>query len=182
MEQLRAYRQMIKQSKIDAAPTEDWVEPTPIQFHERKQYIFTQRYKRKYHFGEVFNRILCWEKNKPDAHEIEQIKQKLGNDFTMDSIYRNTTYNQRKHLTYIWHVLNNITLPISTRKLAEQKQLIMNYLNMFYSTVGTNKAIKYRLVIDVICEHFGLEQVRALLYFKNNEKYREKVRSVLKFE
>ena len=182
MDLLQQYKAMMKQRKIEQAPTEFYIDTTPIQYHERKHYTFTQRYKRKYHFGEVFNRILCKEKNRPENSEIQAIKEKLDNDFSMDSIYKNTTYNQRKHLIYIWHILNNIEIPMLTSKLDQERDFLLRYLNMFYSRIGTNKAIKYRLVMDVVCEQFNITSIRHLLYFKDNLKYRKKVREVLKFK
>ena len=74
MELINEYLKTQKQHIINEHKLEyEDVQPTPIQHKERQHYTFTMRYKRKYHFGEVFNCIFCQEKNKPDPKEIETI-------------------------------------------------------------------------------------------------------------
>ena len=73
-----------------------------VSYNERKDYTFQQRYRRRYHFNEIFNRIFCREKNKPEQKEIEKIRSLLnGFEYSKDNIYRVTKYKQRKHLNYI---------------------------------------------------------------------------------
>ena len=177
------YKSALKQSKIDSAPipeqTEDVLEL--IKYKDRANYTFTYHYKRKYHFGEIFNRLLCQESNKPNLTEINQIKLKLNDDFTLKNIYKNTTYNQRKHLIYIYHILNNLQLPVMTSEINRMKEGILFNLNKFYSLYGNTKTIKYRLIMDVICEKFNYTPIRPLLFFKDNQKHREIVKQILNF-
>ena len=49
-------------------------EDVSIKYHERCEYTLKQKYNRIYHFGEVFNRIMCLEQNKPSLDEINKIK------------------------------------------------------------------------------------------------------------
>lgn len=180
MDIIKQYKALEKERKIREAPTDLSVDTGVISYKDRRNYTFRSSYKRKYHFGEIFNRVLCQEKNKPSQSEINSIKELLNNDFSMDSIYRKSTYNQRKHLVYIWHILNGKKLPVMTDEICSIRDTIICGLNKFYSSVLKTKAIKYRLVIDVLCEHFGFEKLRPYLYFKNNEKHRIIVREVLK--
>ena len=183
MDLISEYKLRCKQKKIEDSPidTSDLYNTLPIQYNERAHYTFTQRYRRKYHFGEIFNRILCIEKNKPDDNEVESIRSRLNSNYSMNAIYKVANYNQRKHLVYIWHTLNDQELPRFTSEISQQKDIIMCHLNAFYGRIGTNKSFKYQLVIDVICEHFKFDTIRSLLYFKNNEKRRMKVKEVLEF-
>ena len=48
------------------------------------------------------------------------------------------------------------------------------HLRKFYNNLS-NDSIKYRLVIDTICEKFGFNEIRKLLYFINNLKHGELV-------
>ena len=179
---LTDYKLRLKQLKIDNYKIPESTEEvlTVLKYTDRAEYTFTFPYKRKYHFGEVFNRIVCQEKNKPNTDEIGQIKSLL-NDYSLNSIYKVCNYNQRKHLIYIWHVLNNIELPIVTSKITQMKETLLYNLNKFYSIVVSCKSIKYRLIMDVICEHYDFNELRQYLYFKDNIKHRMKVKQVLEF-
>ena len=91
------------------------------------------------------------------------------------SIYKVCNYNQRKHLNYIYCVINNLELPKLTCEIARQKEIIKYHLRKFYNN-SNNKSIKYRLVIDTICEKFGFNEIRKLLFFVENLKHRDVIR------
>ena len=177
MESIREFLKQKKQNKIDSleVDTSDLYKPFFVSYKERKHYTFRMRYKRKYHFGEVFNRIYCVEKNKPNETELAEIAEKLDGDYSKENVYKNTNYNQRKHLTYIYLKLNNLEMPSYDPYIREC--LIHNLIG-FYSTCGTRKDIKYQLVIDVIAEHMNFD-IRELLFFKDNPKLRHYVKQVL---
>ena len=44
------------------------------------------------------------------------------------------------------------------------------------------KKPEYRLIIDVICEHFNFNKLRELLFFRERKDHREYIKSVLKLE
>ena len=167
---INEYKKLRKQRKIEDFELKyEYVPPTPIQYKERQHYIFTMRYKRKYHFGEIFNCMFCQEKNKPSKEEINTFREKLS-DYSMPAIYKASNYSQRKHLIYIYHMLNNLLLPQVTSELMQQKDLIGRNLNAFFARIGTNKSFKHRFVIDVICERFNFSEIRKYLCFKDNKK------------
>ena len=118
MELINQYKSILKQSIIDNQPTNYDPSPDFIKYKDRANYTFTHHYKQKYHFSEIFNRIICQESNKPSQDEIKLIQIKLNNDFTLNNIYNNTTYNQRKHLIYIYHILNKKPIPIMTSEIS----------------------------------------------------------------
>ena len=180
MESIREFLEQEKQKKIDSleVDTSDLYKPIFVSYKERQHYTFRMRYKRKYHFGEVFNRIYCVEKNKPNETELAEIAAKIAEkwgDYSKENIYKSTNYNQRKHLTYIYLKLNHLEMPSYNPYIREC--LIHNLIG-FYSVAGTRKDIKYQLVIDVIAEHMKFD-IRKLLYFKDNPKLRQYVKEVL---
>ena len=77
--------------------------------------------------------------------------------------------------------MNKKDLPIVTSKVIEQKEVILYNLNTFYCKVINNTSIKYRLIIDVICEHYNFHELRQYLYFKDNVQHRLKVQEILNF-
>ena len=152
----------------------------PLTYKEKLNYVFRLPYRRRYHFNEIFNRIYCCENNKPDVNELLMLSKKLNGDFSKDSIYLNSTYNQRKHLIYIWICLNNDTQPKVTPEIIDRRSDIWHHLNLFYFNLGHNKkSFKYRLVMDVVCELRGWEDTRRLLYFKDDPKKREFVKETI---
>ena len=137
-------------------------EDVSMKYHERCEYTLKQKYNRIYHFGEVFNRMMCLEQNKPSLDKINKIKGLLkSHDKT--SIYKACNYNQREHLNYIYCVVTNLELPKLTREIAQQTEIIKYHIRKFYNNSNI-KSIKYRLVIDVICEKFGFTKIRKLFF------------------
>ena len=185
MDIILKYKECKRQEKINNYELETLPEDlTPVKYHiqykDRHQYTFMPKYRFKYHFAEVFNRVTCFEQNKPGLEEINLIKSKLGNDYSQDSIYRNTNYNQRKHLIYIWQILNNIPGLNFNQDLIRKHDVILSNFNVYYRTIGFKKrAIKYRLVMDVICERMNYTDIRERLYFKDNLTHREIVNQAL---
>ena len=177
MESIQKFLKQEKQNKIDSleVDTSDLYKPLFVSYKERQHYIFRMRYKRKYRFGEVFNRIYCVEKNKPNETELAEIAEKLDGDYSKENVYKYASYNQRKHLTYIYLKLNYSEMPSYNPYIREC--LIHNLIG-FYSAAGARKDIKYQLVIDVIAEHMNFD-TRKLLYFKDNPKLRQYVKEVL---
>ena len=178
---IKLYREerIREKMKNDKLPTEEY-DRYPIHYKDRHLYTFRAKYRFQYHFAEIFNRITAREQNKPSHSEIEQIKSRLNNDYSQKSIYKNTNYNQRKHLIHIWHVLNNKSLPYDDDYLDYVRRVIFYYFNIYYREVGLrNRAIKYRLVIDVICEREKFDDIRDRLFFRDNKRHREIVNQVL---
>ena len=177
MESIPEFLKQEKQNKIYSLEvhTSDLYKTVFVSYEERQHYTFRMRYKRKYHFGEVFNRIYCFEKNKPNEAERAEIAEKLDGDYSKENIYEKTNYSQRKYLTYIYLKLNNLEMPSYNPYIREC--LIHNLIG-FYSASGTRKDIKYQLVIDIIAEHMNFD-IRKLLYFKDNPKLRQYVKEVL---
>ena len=68
-----------------------------------------------------------------------------------------------------------------TSEINRMKEGILFNLNKFYSLHGNTKTIKYRLIMDVICEKFNYTPIRPLLFFKDNHKHREIVKRILNF-
>ena len=106
----------------------------------------------------------------PRLSEISKIKGLLKS-YDKVSIDKVCNYNQRKLLNYIYCVINNLELPKLTRGIARKKENIKYHLRKFYNN-SNNKSIKYRLVVDVICEKFGFNELRNLLYFVENLKHK----------
>ena len=183
MEILQQFREDRKRLKIKQSVLiiteeelqEEYREPT---FSERRYLYKIYRYNRKYHLGEIYNRILCQEQNKPSKEEIEKVRSTLNNNLSLDNIYKNTSYNQRKHLIFIYLTLNNLELPKYTVEINNMKEVVLFHLIKFFRITG-KRGIEYRLIIDVICKHFRYEIISSLLYYKNNHKHVQFVQSIL---
>ena len=67
--------------------------------------------------------MMCLEQNKPSSSEISKIKD-LFKPYDKTSIFKVCSYNQRKHLNYIYCVVNNLELPKLTREIAQKKGII----------------------------------------------------------
>ena len=189
---LKLYQEKIKQEKIKNFDLEKHFGKIDkyadynhkLSFRERQHYTYDPGYKVKYHFGETFNRIICVEYNKPKESEISKLKAKLNGNYSKKNIYENSTYNQRKHLNYIYIKLNDLELPTFDQgELHKQKEIISYYLHRFMIDKGIHgKTPEYRLIIDVICEHFGYDKIRELLFFKERKDHREYIKKILKLE
>ena len=188
MDILREYKMNRIKRKIDSLPEDDIVFDDYAQLPLYQQiawkdchsYTIVAKYKHKYHFAEIFNRVTCRERNKPNSKELSEIKSRLNGDYSQDSIYRKCNYNERKHLIYIWETLNGIGSLVPNEEYFNTFQTIWNNFNVFYREFGYKKrAIKYRLVIDVICERLGFGDIRKRLYFKDNKNHRDIVHNVL---
>ena len=92
---------------------------------------FKQKYNRIYHFGEVFNRIIYLEQNKPSSSETSK-NNSLVKSYDKTSILKVCNYNQRKHLNFICCILNNIELPKLTCEIAQQREIIKYHLGKIY--------------------------------------------------
>ena len=165
--------------KNDELPTEEIKSLThQIPYKILSQYTFRAPYRHRYHFAEIFNRIMCQERNKPSLAEIDQIESKLS-DYSKAAIYKNTNYNQRKHLIYIWQILNKRkALELNEYEFYYKYEAVWNHFDAFYKQYYS-RAIKYRLIIDVICERLGFEDIRERLFFKNNLNHRRIVNQAL---
>ena len=64
----------IEEILISEGKLERPYENVSLKYHERYENTFKQKYDRIDHFGEVFNRIMCLEQNKPSLSEISKIK------------------------------------------------------------------------------------------------------------
>ena len=136
------------------------------------------KYNWKYHFNEIFNRLLCQEQNKPSSNEIETIKMKCAWDYSRQNIYNNTTYNQRKHLNYIWITLNGLEPPYMTKEINHMKEVIKLHMSQFFKLYKRNN-IEYRLIMDIICKHYGYEELSNSLFYKRNKVIEELVETML---
>ena len=64
---------------------------------------------------------------KPCKQEIDIIKSGLNKKFLKDNMHKHLTYNQIKHVIYIWMTLNNLeTLYISERNQSMIKVITMH--------------------------------------------------------
>ena len=144
----------------------------------------------KYHINEIIKRITCTEKNKP---EIDKEKMETGYD-EKSQLYKVLTYQQRKSLIYIWCTVNDEKMLLLK---SEDYKLIKNLLLKICITMHDQsdkevfqdrkrelknrlkKLPDYRLMIDCICDKYGLNYVKPYLYFRNNKKHREIVNDIL---
>ena len=105
---LKLYQEQIKQEKIKNFVPEgsNNIESSELSFRERQHYTYNPGYKVKYHFGEIFNRIICVEYNKPKEREINRIKAKLNGatrwKIIKCSCTKMLTTNSRKPKIFCW--------------------------------------------------------------------------------
>ena len=138
MEDLLRYREnrklkMIQEFDLNVTEEEILKDYTPITYKERQYITIRYKYNWKYHLNEIFNRVLCQEQNKPSKEEIDIIKSRLNNNFQKKTYIKHLTYNQRKHLIYIWRTLNNLDLPYITKEIKDMKEVITMHMSYFFS-------------------------------------------------
>ena len=173
MEDILKYKQLKKHNKIenfDLNVTEEEIEEDfrPLTFKESSYITIKYKYNWRYHLNEIFNRMLCQEQNKPSREEIDTIKSKLNNNFTKENIYEKLNYNQRKHLIYIYFTLNGLETPYVTKEINHMKEVIKMHMNHFFNNYR-GKAIEYRIIIKVICQHYNYTFLLNLLYYKHSK-------------
>lgn len=124
-------------------------------------------YKRIHHVNEVYKRLLCIEPNPPTSSDINELKLKLEDDYSLRNIYSKLTTKERKHLTYLYCELNDIPPP----DIAEFVR------TKFYNIIGMMKAKKlphYLYIFNYVCEKLDCKELQEYIFIRrNNSKWNQ---------
>ena len=93
-----------------------------LNYKDYSGYVFQkpQPYKFKNHVSHILNRLECKEANKPSIDEIKKLKLE---SYSKEYLCNNLSGKMRKHITYIWCVMNNIKF-LSMRHCDRRKRSI----------------------------------------------------------
>lgn len=136
-------------------------------------------YKPRYHLGEILSRLECREKNKPTDSEVEDIKLKIGNDFSKEHIYKHLTYQQRKHFTFIYCSIKGLPFP---KLLESEKDFICRCFTMLRVSIFQDKKrniCNYCLIIDAIAQKLNKNCISEYIYYKKTKHTEQMFKSML---
>ena len=126
-------------------------------------------YKRKWHFKEILNRIMCIERN--TIHNFEEIP-KFNNK---KKLYKSLNYNQRKHFNGIWNFQHSIKpLKIPYHDFNRLIDFFIKFEKKYQDIYRKRNTINYMWLLIKMCDFLKLDYIKEhIFYYRNinNEKY-----------